>query len=212
MRRIRIAIVAAVMLLVGAFVVSCKKAVSADSVHVLYSEENRRFGLSVLFYGRDLQLDNGSQLKVIEYLSVKDRRSGVEVRYVPQDPSSLSSSNGFFRQVWSPDESFLILPLGRFEGFTVISSPDVMTKIASGGFDDSVRVQLKSGVRLWHEFRGWASPTDFDFQAGLSGQLVLFRYTVSTHRITAREAISSEFVGVTSGGEVQVGALPAATK
>jgi hypothetical protein len=200
------------MLLVGAFVDSCKKAVSADSIHVLYSEENRRFGLSVLFYGREFHQDNGSQLKMIEYLSVKDRRSGVEVRYVPLDPSSLSSSDGFFRQVWSPDESLLILPLGRFEGFTLISSPDVMTKIASSRFDDNVRVQLRSGVRLWHEFRGWASPTEFDFQAGLSGQLVLFRYTVSSHRITAREAISGDFVGVTSGGEVQVGSLPTATK
>lgn len=211
-RLVRIIALASIAVAVLAFLDSCKRSGSPDVVHVLASSDNSKFGLSVQFYGREMKLDDGRQVKLVEYLSVKDTKNGKEVRYTPIDASSLSSSEGFFTHVWSPDESLLILPLGRFEGFSVMKSSEVMTRLANSSFNDTFRVQLTSGARLWHEFNGWASADEFDFSAGLSGQTVPFRYTASSHTIAPREAVSGNYVAVTSQGETPIKSATATKK
>jgi hypothetical protein len=179
----------------------------SSGVHVLLTKTNHKYALDALFYGEEVRLDNGTRVNNVQYLAIRDQ-NGQEVRFVPVDESSLSSSGGFFPEVWSRDEELLVLPLGRFEGFCVIRSSEAIRSLSERHFQDSLRVQLKSGVRLWHEFRGWKDATTFNFAAGLSGQLTEFIYEVQKPRLVISEKTSGEFVGINGHGQIPVVPAP----
>jgi hypothetical protein len=180
---------------------------AASSVHALSTKTNHKYALDVLFYGEEVSLDNGTRMKAAQYLAIRDQH-GKEVRFVPIDESSLSSSGGFFSEVWSPDEELLVLPLGRFEGFCMTPSSEAIRRISENRCQNSVRVQLKSGVRLWHEFHGWRDATTFSFAAGLSGKLTEFAYTVPNRKLVTSEKTNDNFVGITGQGQIPVVPAP----
>jgi hypothetical protein len=169
---------------------------------VLTLKENTKYRLICIFYGERLKGENGvTDTDLIEYVTIRDQRDGSEVRYVPTDAISLIESLGFFTNVWSPDEELLVLPLGRFEGFSITRSAEVMQRLSTGRFNDFVRVELDNGVRLWHEFGNWEGPASFVFNAGLSGQHVRFTYYLSDHALTGDEDVG---IGVNSQGTLPI--------
>jgi hypothetical protein len=177
-----------------------------DHIHLLQTEENTKYGLAVLYYGEVYHWENGTHTNLIEYLTIKDLQHGTEIRYSPIDPSSLDDPHGYFSGVWSPDKELLALPLGRWEGFGIMRSSEVTKRIAKGRFNDTIRVKVKDefgGTCLWHEFSGWKSPTSFDFTAGLDTGIP-FSYSVPDHRLTVREKLNDNFVGVNSKGKIPI--------
>jgi len=176
---------------------------ASDAVHVVLTKTNRKYHLDALFFGQEVALDNGSHVTAIQYLSIRNIQ-GQDYRYSPDDASSLTSSGGFFADIWSPDEELIVLPLGRFEGFCLMRSSELTTRIAERHFDDSIRVQLASGPRLWHEFHGWKDNSTFRFGAGLSGQEIKFTYSFPRHQLVAEEKINNNFIGINSKGKIKV--------
>ena len=173
-------------------------------LHLISTHENRKFGLVCQFYGHEVTLDSGTREKVVEYISVKRERDGTQTRYKPLDGATLSESSGYFEQVWSPDEETMILPLGRYEGFWITRSSEVLSKLANSGSDDSIRVQLDTGAHLWHEFSRWKGNACFQFTAGLSGQQTTFTYSIPEKRLTTSEKVSSDFYGENSAGRLKI--------
>jgi hypothetical protein len=171
---------------------------------ILSEAQNTKYQLTCTFHGKLLKLDNGSRQEETEYLTISDRQSGTRIVFKPSDPGSLQNSNGFFTKVWSPNSEWLVLPLGRFEGFRLIKSSQALEQLQNKQEGDFVRVQLKSGVRLWHHFDGWQGPASFLFDAGLSDRQFKFVFNIADHSIRPLEKINAEFVVVTSPNEAPV--------
>jgi hypothetical protein len=176
----------------------------AGAPQLISARENRKFGLICQFYGHEVTLDGGKREKVVEYVSVKRERDGAQVRYKPADGETLSESSGYFEQVWSPDDETIVLPLGRYDGFWITRSSEAFSKLSNGGSDDSIRVQLNTGARLWHEFSRWKGTGCFQFTAGLSGQQTTFTYSIRGKRLTTSEKINSDFYGENAAGRLKI--------
>jgi hypothetical protein len=179
----------------------------AASGDVLATKVNRRYGLTLRLHGERLSLDGGRST-VVKYVTIRAEQNGRDVRFVPLDSASLESSEGFFLDVWSPDEQLLVLPLGRFEGFCVIRANQAVDLVANQKCGDFVRVELDTGAQLWHEFERWDGPSTFTFRAGLSGDRTRFAYDVRQHHARAESPVSESFRLVTSQGAVRIASTP----
>jgi hypothetical protein len=171
---------------------------------LLAKKENLKYNLTCLFYGQEVSIRGGEKTKGIDAIVVRDQRTGREVRFRPIDPESLYQSLGYYTDVWSPDEEFLVLPLGRFDGFAVLKSSEAMNVIATGKPNDFIRVQLDNGVRLWHKFDRWADRSSFGFQAGLSDDFASFRYSLTDRLLTVQSSNVKSMVGINSKGHLRL--------
>lgn len=195
-------IVAAALVVIQA---GCSPKGGAEGPTQLVSaRENRKYGLICQFYGHEVPLDSGKREKVVDYVAVKRKRDGAQVRYKPTDGATLSESSGYFEDVWSPDEETMVLPLGRYDGFWITRASEAFGKLANGDPDDTIRVQMDTGAHLWHEFGRWKDSACFQFTAGLSGQQTTFTYSIRGKRLTTSEKISSVFDGENSAGRLKI--------
>jgi hypothetical protein len=176
----------------------------ATNSRLLASKANSKYNLTCVFYGQTLKTEAGAAVQGIETIALRDGRTGKEVAFKPADAASLYQSLGYYTDVWSPDGEFLVLPLGRFEGFAVLKSSDAMDLISAGKTTGFVRVQLDSGVRLWHDFKRWTGDAAFEFQAGLSNDFTLFQYSVRNDILTTQAQNIKSMVGVNSRGTLPI--------
>jgi hypothetical protein len=121
---------------------------------------------------------------------------------IPIDADSLYQSLGYYTDVWSPDLEFLVLPLGRFEGYAVFKSAKAMTEIAAGKPNDFIRIQSPSGIRFWHKFGQWVASSSFEFEAGLSDDFGSFGYAASARSLNTKPSKITSFVGVNADGPI----------
>jgi hypothetical protein len=162
---------------------------------------NRKYGLECRFHSEEV----GDDIKVITYVSLRDSKTGEEVRYHPLDAGSLIPENGFDKNLsWSPDEEYLILPLGRFEGFAVVKAAEALQSVKEKKYADSVRVQLNTGTQLWHDFEAWEGKGTFIFKAGMSESFPRFKYDSVEKRLTALDKVSEIFEGYNGAGKMVV--------
>jgi len=162
---------------------------------------NRKYGLECDFYSEEV----GDGIKAITSVSIRDSRSGEEVRFEPEDPGSLVLNNGYDKNVsWSPDEEYLLLPLGRFEGFALVKSAEALKSVREKKYADSVRVQLKTGTQLWHDFAAWEGQGAFTFQAGMSESFPRFKYDPADRRLTALDKVNEIFEGYNGAGKIVI--------
>ena len=177
------------MLLMIVGITSCdrsavKKNQSGQSQNeVLMTKENQKYNSSCVFYGEKSGDNAAGERGVIKYVAIRDNATGKEANYVPPDSESIQSSQGYFTDVWSPDEEYLVLPLGRFKGFCLIKSSDAVGAIQKKECSDNVRVYDDTGTGLWHEFEKWASDESFVFKAGLSGNDFELQYDIGNQRL-----------------------------
>lgn len=161
--------------------------------------ENRKYGLKCIFHAEKLE-----GFTVINSISLQDSRTNHEAEFKPIDRDSLIPGKGFFKDVWSPDEEYLILPLGRWDGFCIVQSRDALQSVEAGRWNDFVRVEMNNGTGLWHEFGKWREGNSFEFSAGLSGDQIPFVYDILTRRLTALDPITDSFVGQNASGKVAI--------
>jgi hypothetical protein len=195
--------IAPLIVLVCLGVSGCSRA-DPDTPVLLATHSNAKYKLSCNFYGNEVTLDDGRTVSVVSYVTVRDERSNAESRFTPVDPSSLNEPGGFFQTVWSPDEEFLVLPLGRFDGFAIIRAGEALQRVADRGYSDFLRIEMDTGARLWHEFGRWEQPARFSFNAGLSGDLLPFTYDAASRQLATPQKVSASFLGVNSQGTTRL--------
>lgn len=175
-----------------------------DAPVLLATRSNAKYKLSANFYGNEVALGDGKTISVVSYVTVRDAQRATEARFTPVDASSLNEPGGFFQNVWSPDEEFLALPLGRFDGFAIIRASEAFRSVTDRAYADFVHIEMDTGARLWHEFGQWEQPSRFSFKAGLSGELVPFTYDAASRQLTTAEKISASFLAVNSQGTTRI--------
>ena len=111
----------------------------------------------------------------------------------PIDPDTLRSSKGYYSKVWSPDSKYLVLPLGRFEGFAIFDSGYLQNNLKNlvtqyNGTElvpeKTFLIFSESGPALWHEFVGWEGEHTLVVKAGLGKDLKQFRYDIQKEKLS----------------------------
>ena len=167
-------------------------------------KENKKYHVRCVFYGEEVEAGAGRTAKVVRYVALKNE-SGDEARYAPADAAAAGDSDIYFTDVWSPDEEYLVLPRGRFEGFCIMKAPGAFESVKAGRCDDFIRVREKNGTSLWHEFVGWGGGL-LTFKAGLSGDSFTFRYDLTSRSLTTSERPIPSVEGENGAGKLIVGA------
>lgn len=167
--------------------------------------ENQKYRLQCVFHVDQLKTETDRVIAHVSGITIKDQRGGREAAYVPVDHNdSLDTSQGYFEDVWSPNEEYLLLPAGRFEGFCIIKASEAIKNVEERECTDSIRVEQQNGVRLWHQFRQWEGGASFSFKVGLSGDDFVVRYDLMRRQLTALEKIGDSFIGVNGAGRVRL--------
>ena len=175
------------------------------------SAANAAHELVVEFYGELVGADSEPpQQMTVDRILVRDEKTGQAEPFVPADPTSLASSFGYFTDVWSPDEAYLALPLGRFQGFVLFSADKLLPGLRDRQSADRVQIRLArdASPALWHEFIGWEAPHTLRFAAGLSGDLVEFEFDPKTRLVRSKSPNAGSFVAITAEGQRNVRRQP----
>ncbi|HEY5704135.1 MAG TPA: hypothetical protein VIS96_01010 [Terrimicrobiaceae bacterium] len=173
---------------------------------LLATSHNPRANLSVEFYGTWVGSDAAPREKwVVTRIAINDGSTGKKIRFTPDDPQTLRDSFGYFADVWSPDFNYLVLPLGRYEGFVVLPTGAVTKKLRKQGHG---KIQIKlagdDSPLLWHEFLGWQRHHLLRFSAGLSGDSVEFQYDPEAKTVYGLANTPASFRAISAMGEIPI--------
>jgi len=174
--------------------------------------ENSKYALQCIFKLAEMNGDDGSPpIKYVESVSIKNVRTGEDAGYAPVDGNdSLLFSQGYFAEVWSPDEEYLLLPAGRYEGFCIVKAGRALSSIKNRRCTDTIKVELErpdmevKRLGLWHEFEKWESGSEFSFRAGLENEHVTLRYDIAKRKLVAVAGTTNEVVGINKKGRLKV--------
>ena len=143
--------------------------------------------------------------RIVDAVSIRDRNKGEVVKFEPLDPQSLLLADGYTRNVsWSPDEEYLILPLGQFDGFCIVKSNQALGSVREKKCLDTIRIQLNTGLQMSHEFVSWDGNSAFVFKAGMENSFPQFKYDISKRRVTAVERTNDIFEAYNLAGKLAI--------
>ncbi|MEA1933834.1 MAG: hypothetical protein U9N60_05315 [Thermodesulfobacteriota bacterium] len=171
------------------------------------SRLNQQHQIVVEFYGELIGPDSEPPNHLlVDHILVRDNKTKMVERFIPEDADTLQSSFGYFTNVWSPDSAYMVLPLGRFQGFALFSSKTVMENLQQNRFSETIQINLTTdnSTKLWHEFIGWQKPHSIYFSAGLSGRLIEFIFDPTTGEVRTQTAAGSSFRAITKSGITEV--------
>lgn len=169
------------------FCQSVKTEKRADEVIIVTQKDNKKYNLSATFYGEELRYGENEEVvsKIITYVVFRDNKTNVEVKYSPK--GTTSAADFYFTEIWSPDEEYLILPIGKFEGFGIFEAKDALKNVKSNKYFDTIKVKHEHSGWYWHDFEKWEDDSTFSFRAGLSGDMFAFKYNVAKSELYCYE-------------------------
>ncbi len=128
-----------------------------------------------------------------EKICVRRIDESKEVKYESIDQASLESSAYDLTYAWSPKGNHLVLPRGRFEGFTVFSLKQLPNSVAKGDGKPSIAIKDTVGSKWWHEFIGWKNDNTIIFRAGLSSKSFMFEWNIENGDLLSLDLKDKEF-------------------
>lgn len=173
----------------------------------IISRLNEQHRIVVEFYGELIGPDSERpDHLLIDHILIRDNKTSRVERFIPKDADILQNSFGYFTKVWSPDMDYMVLPLGRFQGFALLSSRTVMKDLQQHRFSETIQIvpTTETSTKLWHEFIGWQKPHLLHFSAGLSGRQTEFVFNPATGEVSTRAAAVSSFKAITKSGTSEV--------
>ena len=142
------------------------------------------------FY-KDFSLDKNRI--AAQNISIRNKEN-LWLTFNPIDHDTLRSSKGYYSKVWSPDGKYLVLPLGRIEGFAIFSSryvQDNLKKLITKQYygaelvpENTILIFSEFEPPLWHEFIGWEGEHTLVVKAGLGKDLKQFRYDIQKDKLS----------------------------
>lgn len=123
----------------------------------------------VIFFGVE---DETLPEAVITGLQIKDIAENKIYTFSPSDRDSLDL-NGFYKAVWSPSGKYLVLPVGRFDGFLIVNFNEFRKDVKARG---TILCTSLTDRYLAHFFDKWTPHDEFTFYAGLENEFVKIRF------------------------------------
>ena len=172
-----------------------------DQGEILVGKGNQKYDLELVFHTMEVTKGN----RIVDAVSIRDRNKAEVVKFEPLDPQSLLLADGYTRNVsWSPDEEYLILPLGQFDGFCIVKSNQALGSVREKKCLDTIRIQLNTGLQMSHEFVSWDGNSAFVFKAGMENSFPQFKYDISKRRVTAVERTNDIFEAYNLAGKLAI--------
>jgi hypothetical protein len=142
-------------------------------------------GITAYLYGKNLNQGNDKTIsnQVIDYIVLKDKNTGQSVKYSPKGDTA-QATDYFFTDIWSPDGAWLVLPLGKPDGFAIYNAKTAIRDIETGKPADTIRVWTGEARRYWHNFDRWDGKAAFRFKVELEGSSFPYKYDIIKHRLT----------------------------
>lgn len=161
---------------------------SEDEKIVVAVKENKKYGVTATFYGKDYRNGENDKAatKVIKEIVFRENKTGAEIKYSPTGTES--AADFYFTEIWSPDEEYVVLPIGKFEGFGIFEAKETLNNIKSNKYYDALKVKTKNSGFFWHDFDKWENDSTFGFRAGLNGELFAFKYDIAKNELYCYEA------------------------
>lgn len=188
------------------FCQSVKTKKQDDETVIITQKANKKYNLTATFYGINFRYgqNDETESKIIRHIVFRDEKSGKETRYVPPENSTEQAADFYFTDVWSPDEEYAILPLGKFEGFGIFEAKDALTNIKGNKYFDIIKVKSVNSGFFWHDFEKWKDDSTFGFRAGLDGDMFAFKYNIKKSELYCFREKCEEFdIGINSRGKTK---------
>jgi hypothetical protein len=177
-----------------------------DEIILIDKKENKKYGLEAQFYGVNIKYGENSEssAKIIRSIVFKDLKNGSETKY-ESSSTTAQAANFYFTDVWSPDDEYLILPLGKFEGFAILESKDALNNIKLNKYFDTIRISSANSKRFyWHDFEKWEDNSTLNFRAGLEGDMFAFKYNFEKKALACYQEKCEEFdIGFNNKGKIK---------
>jgi hypothetical protein len=172
----------------------------------IFASNNDRYGLSVEFFGEWVGPDGDRMSQfTVDHVLLRDVRSKESVQYRAADPSGLRNSLAYFRNVWSPDQEYLVLPAGRFDGFDIFNAHGALAGLKSRLVADSISVRYRGqSSSLWHGFAGWSGDHILQFEVEFESSKIPFSYDLSRKELSSTSAQIPIFDASNFKGEVPI--------
>jgi hypothetical protein len=120
---------------------------------------------------------------VIQSVVFKDYGTGKAEPYLVNDDTS-QAADFYFTNIWSADEEYAALPVGKTKGFAIFAAKTLMQDIKTQKYVDIIRVKGAGSGWYWHDFGAWEAGNIIRFRAGLQGDMFAYRYDIGTQILT----------------------------
>lgn len=196
------------------FCQSAKTEKQNEEVIIVEQRNNRKYNLTATLYGINFRSGENDEkaTKIITHIVFRDNKSGAEVKYRPVvgDNSGMSGMDSivtpdfYFAEIWSPDEEYLVLPIGVFEGFGVFEAKDALKNIKENKYFDTIKVKSVSSGFFGHDFEKWENDSTFSFRAGLDGDMFAFKYNLAKSELYCYQENCEKFdIGINNKGKIK---------
>lgn len=152
-----------------------------------HTADNPKYRLAIDLCGEQVGAhERASKGWAVDSTWIRALDSTRKVRFEPVDAEALKLSFAYYADVWSPDGDYLVLPLGRFDGFVVAPAAQAFDLRAHGKTIKLVASENDNETGLRHEFKAWRGSRSFEFVAGLSELYADFSYDITRERVASR--------------------------
>jgi len=171
---------------------------SSDKVIVIAEKTNKKYKVKATFYGIDFRYGkfaekrknivtcisfSNSEGKTAVYVPRKTRSGKRPDSCLEEGLDSVVTPDFYFRDIWSPDLEFAVLPVGVFDGFAVFSVKNLLRDIEENNYFDTLRTRSTNSGWYANEFEKWEGDSTFWYWAGLSGDMFAFKYEIKRNEL-----------------------------
>jgi hypothetical protein len=178
-----------------------------DEATVLLDEKlNQRYDMTAQFFGIRMALGNNEAppVSVIQKVVFKGAGTGAAQPYVVTDDTA-QAADFYFTNIWSADEEYAALPVGKTKGFALYAAKTLMQDIKTRKYADVIRVKGANSGWYWHDFGAWEAGNIIRFRAGLDGDMFAYKYDLSKKTLTCfREKCAELDVAENINGPVKM--------
>lgn len=185
-----------------------------DEIIIVEQRTNRKYNVTATLYGVNFRYgeNNEKATKIITHIVFRDDQSKAEVKYRPIEGNnggttgvdSIVTPDFYFTEIWSPNEEYLILPIGKFEGFGIFEAKDALKNIKSNKYFDTLKVKSENSGWFRHDFEKWENDSAFSFRAGLYGDMFAFKYNAAKSELYCYEGDCEESdFGINNKGKIK---------
>jgi hypothetical protein len=188
--------------------VSCQpeqKKANEDELFLLSQKENKKYSLTAAFYGIRHNAAGKDELSYTIIQKVVLKKTGGNVEGITYNATGqIPAGDFYFTEVWSPDEEYLVLPIGKFEGFAIFKAKDALNDIKANKYFDTIKTKSVNSGWFWHDFEKWEDNSTISFRAGLYGDMFAFKYNFEKKALACYQEKCEEFdIGFNNKGKIK---------
>lgn len=178
----------------------------ANATQPIFAATNAKYGIATEFFGTWVGPDQDPKTQFsVTRVVVRKAASNASAQYRPADADAAERSLMYFRDVWSPDLEYLVLPAGRFDGFAVFNSRSAVPDVKSNRPADSVSIRYRGQARsLPQIFRGWSGGHALLFDVQFETSSISFSYDLGRKELSSPSDKIDVFDAVNLGGSTPI--------